>query len=630
MAKTTGVMTAKNDGRAAGGAPVSMIEMSKLRYASEAPPELGLQVRKSDDGEGLAELEASVRAHGVIVPLVFKETRDGNKYVTAGNRRLKMARKIYGEIDAFLPCVDSDHFKGDPREIAMATNVALPPHPVDRYEVITSLVREGMAPADAQLRFGMSQRQLAQVMKLGSLSQEIRDHYRAGLIDGKVAQAFTLSSDPKEQNRIYGMLAKRASQHHQGRVTANDVLNEVMSYKQRDVGKLVAFVGVEACRLAKILKQEDLFATNHTVTDPRALKKMVDRKLSEACDELTKLGWSWAFSMDEAPGNKWAYGLLSPAGTYKQSKEGQERLGEIAEVQQAASGEDDDRSIALRDEVERMKRSMETRAYTAEQRARSGCFLRVQADGSLEVQYGRVKPEDARKVSASERRDAAKGTSADKKKAPRDCGALTGALAERVSKDLQEAVASVLVNQPTLAAAAIVAACASNGSVLSIRVGSPGGKKPASFESVFATAANSTPSEVLLMLAQVAAHALDITTYNPDAMPMTDKGKAALLNSLPPARLNKAIRERWDAADYFTSVSLAAVVEAVRASINDEAADKVAKMKKADAAKFAAAHVPETEWLPPCLRTSHYDGPVEERRRPPAKKKPVAKKAAKR
>lgn len=628
-ATATGVMTARNDARAAGGAPVSMIAISHLRYASEAPPILGLQVRKSDDSEGLTELEASIRAHGVIVPLVFKETADGKMFVTAGNRRLKLLRKIYGEIDVHAPCVDSDHFKGDPREIAMATNVSLPPHPVDRYEVIASLVKEGMTPADAQLRFGMSQRHLAQVMRLGSLSQEIRDHYRSGHIDGKTAQAFTLSDDPKEQDRIYALIAKRA---YQGRVTYADVTSAILPANNRDVGKFVAFVGVEACRKAKILKQEDLFATNHTVTDVKALKKMVDRKLSDKCDELCKAGWKWAFQEDHVPGNKWSYTLLGADPKLGKATPAEEQMLKQLAAEEDRNEEADeynhDLDVELEDKRELIEQEIRCRGFTAEQRAKAGCFVSVARDGSLSIEYGRVKPDDAKKVAASERTKPAKKKAAK----PGQAAVLTSALAGRMTANLEKAAASVLMREPHIAVASIIAGCASGGATLNVRVGGESQQKPADFASVFAAAIKSSPAELLMMLAQIAGKALSIVSYNPEGMPLNDKGDAALLNALPPAKLNKAIREAFDAEDYFKSVSIAAIVDAVRTAMGEDHARLVSKHGKADAAKYALTHVPKTGWLPKHLRTAHYDGPVEAaaKEKAPAKKKPVAKKTLKR
>jgi ParB family chromosome partitioning protein len=96
--------------------------------------------------------------------------------------------------------------------------------------------------------------------------------------------------------------------------------------------------------------------------------------------------------------------------------------------------------------------------------------------------------------------------------------------------------------------------------------------------------------------------------------------------------LNNAIAEAFDAKGYFESVNLQACVDAVRASIGTEHAAKVAKMKKSDAAKFAAANVPGTGWLPKQLRTVHYKGPVEaapEAAKKGKKPKPVKKAPAK-
>jgi len=321
---------------------VAMTAASQLRYAAEAPPELALQVRKSDDSEGLGDLEASVRAHGVIVPLVVV-SHNGAFYVSAGNRRLKVIRKIYGDIDVHLPTVNSVDFRGDPREIAMATNVSLPPHPVDRYEVIASLVKEGMTPADAQLRFGMTPRYFAQVMRLGSLSPTIRDHYRAGRIDGKTAQAFTLSSDPKEQDSVFNAIAKSA---YKGFVNAHDVTSKLVGAKQHDVGRLVAFVGVETCRKAKILKQEDLFANNHTVTSVGDLRKLVDAKMQAKCEELRKAGWAWAFDEDHVPGNKWSYSLLPSSAATKPTASEQQLLAQIeAEVRKNDNADEFDSDL---------------------------------------------------------------------------------------------------------------------------------------------------------------------------------------------------------------------------------------------------------------------------------------------
>ncbi len=204
---------------------VSMMPISKLHFAYEAPEALGFKVRKGNDEEGLPTLEASIRAHGIIAPLVIKQHK-GTVYVVAGNRRLKLLRKIHGDDDVAIPIVDADAYDGDVREIAMATNISLPPHPVDRYEIITTLISEGMTAEDAMQRFGMSDRQFRQTMKLGSLSPTIRELWRNGEIDAAAAQAFTLA-DPEDQDGILKKVQNEAKNWRNGRVEADRVLADV-------------------------------------------------------------------------------------------------------------------------------------------------------------------------------------------------------------------------------------------------------------------------------------------------------------------------------------------------------------------------------------------------------------------
>ena len=58
----------------------------------------------------------------------------------------------------------------------------------------------------------------------------------------------------------------------------------------------------------------------------------------------------------------------------------------------------------------------------------------------------------------------------------------------------------------------------------------------------------------------------------------------------------------------------------------------VAKMRKGAAVKFAVEHLKKTKYLPPALRTPHYDGPIEKaepKKAAPAKKAPAKKAKAK-
>lgn len=622
-----------------GPAPKTIMKpINELYLAAEAPKGHNLTIRDSGRGSPMtdAELKASIYAKGIIYPLMFKRV-DGKAYVIAGNRRLRFLREIFADaLDSPVQTQDVDDFEGDWREVAGDTNLTLPPHLVERYELIVALSKDlKLSPEDARLRFGMTPRQYAQVMALGKMSPTIRKAWRDGEIDAKIAQVFTLESDPKEQDKIYETAKKQA---HNGRVSDFDIRRRIVPENQREAGRLVAFVGVDACKKAKIIKQEDLFSTSHLVTDVRALHKLAGDKLAEWCTRLTaetaEGGWAWAIPENKAQGPTYNYGTLNPAGKTQPTTEEKTRLEELKVLQQ---DDDTDDFEELGEEEERILEAIKGRGFSPEQRAKSGCFLKVGHDGSLVIEYGKVKPAERRSVEASDRR--ANAPSKAKAKKP-GVVTLTNAGAERLSEQLEKAVSSSLSATPHVAVAALIAGFASDGHVINVSVEggeharfgrSSGAVDERNFVQVFEGAVSASSESRVIMLTKVAVEAISIQIRSAEAKPpIEDKGLQALIAKMDPKALNKAIAESFDAKSYFDGVSLQACVDAVRCSLGDDNAAKVAKMKKGEAAKFATTNLPPKGWLPRELRTVHYKGPVEKTAavKPPAKKK-VAKKAAK-
>lgn len=600
------------------------IPLSELLLAAEAPKGVNFVVRDSGSGSPLSdeELKASLFTNGVLVPLILKR-HDSKNYIIAGNRRLRLLRVIYADDPhATVPCQDVDSFGDiDWRQIAIDTNLSLPPHIVERYEQIVLLVKDlKLSPEDARLRFGLSPRQFQQTMALGRMSETVRTAWRVGEIDAKTARAFTLEPDPKEQDKIYNAVKKSAWQN---KVDEQDVRSRIIPANQRDAGKLVAFVGVDVCKKAKLVKQEDLFAANHTVTDLKALSKMAADKIQAECDRLVQDGWKWAVPADRVK-DHYYYQTLTPSDKALATATEATRLADIRKIMDGDDEHSTDFFEQLEEEQERIEENIKARAFAPAQRAKSGCFLKIGRDGTLVIEYGRVDPKDQKSVQASERRE----TSKPKPKAKAGEVVLTNALAERLSQQLEEAISASLHARPHVAAAALIAGFASSGHVIDVRAGgSPvtygsSKKAEADFAQVFEGARKSTPEALIVMLTEVASKALSIQIHGAQAkQPLDDIGLQAMIAAMDAKFLNNAIAEAFDAKGYFESVNLQACVDAVRASIGAEHAAKVAKMKKADAAKFAAANVPGTGWLPKQLRTVHYKGPVEAAPAPKAAKK---------
>lgn len=589
--------------------PIIMRSVGTLYLAAEAPKGANLVVRDSSRGSPMtdAELKASIYAKGVIQPLIWK-THQGKDYVVAGNRRLRFLREIFA--DALATSVQTqnvDDFGGDWREVAIDTNLSLPPHLVERYEMIVALAKDlKLSEADVCTRFGMSDQQYRRVMALGKMAPLVRQAWKEAAIDAKTAQAFTLEPDPKEQEKIFASLTKNS---HNGHISDYEVRRKIVPQSQSDIGKFVAFVGVEAVRKAKLFEQEDMFSNNHIVTEPKALNKLVGDRLVVKCNELMAAGWSWAIPEDKMTGNQWEYGSIDPKKTTETAAE-KARLAEIERLLDV-EGLDSDQEDDLIAERDRIDEGIKLRGFTPEQMKKSGCILKISRDGELNIEYGRTKPSDKKKVEASERPKAAK-------KPPKKPGVvtLTNALAERLSLQLEEAVAVSIAAKPHVAVAALIAGFASSGHVVDVGVGGGNGytnkANENDFVKIFEGALKASAESRVVMLAGVVAGAIAVQVHSAESKPPLDgKGLQALTAAMDGKVLNKALYENFDASGYFTGVSLEACVAAVRCSLGDDLAAKVAKMKKGEAAKFAAANVPPKLWLPKELRTVHYAGPVE-------------------
>jgi ParB family chromosome partitioning protein len=160
----------------------------------------------------LANILPSVRARGIIVPLIVRQkpcpepveggTPDTYEIV-AGKRRYHAALAIAQEAGGIdpLPCAVME--AGDDAaalEASLIENVArLDPDEVTRWEGFTRLVREGRAPEEIALTFGLTELQVKRTLALGNLLPRIRGLYRRGEIDVATVRHLTLASKAQQR-----------------------------------------------------------------------------------------------------------------------------------------------------------------------------------------------------------------------------------------------------------------------------------------------------------------------------------------------------------------------------------------------------------------------------------------------
>lgn len=159
-------------------------------------------VKKAPD---LTNILPSVRARGVLVPLIVRQNGSPDTYeIVAGKRRYHAALAITAEgggIDE-LPCAVME--AGDDAaalEASLIENIArLDPDEVTRWETFTRLIREGRSAEDIALTFGLTEMQVKRTLALGNLLPRIRNLYRSEAIDAVTVRHLTLASKAQQRD----------------------------------------------------------------------------------------------------------------------------------------------------------------------------------------------------------------------------------------------------------------------------------------------------------------------------------------------------------------------------------------------------------------------------------------------
>lgn len=510
------------------------------------------------------EMLATIRANGIIQPLQVRKNSDGYAVFAGGDRlRCLQALAKEGAIkpDEQIKCEIHNVTDAEARERSLVENFARSDmHPVDEFRAFTEMHTDKTQPIDIDAlaaRFGLDRVRVEQRVALGALSDKILDAWLADEIDEKTAQAFTLCPSKKAQVAIFDKLAKR------GNIGASDVRHELKAGHDNP-GRFLGFIGVEAYEARGGKVTRDLFGSNHVVSDAKLVSAMLIEKIDETCKKLVADGWAWAIA---APKDRHSYGQLE--GKAKIPAELKAKLDKAeADFQRLYDAEENDWTAEQKAEqiVRAIEAEIEPLSYTAEQKAKAGVFVTVdEQDGTVDFDYGRVKPSEKKAVAVAERGSPSKAKPTGPKPS--------------MAKDVSNALSSRLEDQ-------LVAAT----------------KK--------ALAADTLPKGAATILQEIVAR--QISRNMPDAV---SKSLEALRDALTPKVVNEAIRKEFDRADYFGNAPIPVLLTAITETVGAGQAKKFKGKKKIDVAKFAAANVGKTPWLPVELRTANYDGPGASKRK---------------
>lgn len=180
------------------------IELDNLKPSS-------VNVRKRG-GKEIADLLPSIRANGLLQPLVVRPNCEGYEIV-AGQRRYHALLKLTDEgISDPVPCVvmqEGDDAKAI--EASLAENLArLPMDEIDQYKAFAALVREGKGVEDIVASFGVTERLVRQKLAIGNLIDPILNAYRKQEISLHTLRTLTMAT--KKQQKMWWDLHKSEDQ----------------------------------------------------------------------------------------------------------------------------------------------------------------------------------------------------------------------------------------------------------------------------------------------------------------------------------------------------------------------------------------------------------------------------------
>jgi ParB family chromosome partitioning protein len=606
------------------------VDLRWLRYGhDERAPDGLTNPRKANRDEGIEQLAASILAHGIIQPLAVVAGDGGYFYVAEGNRRLRALESLMGQeaIDGsyrvpvrILPAGSSVS------EAALAANIVrVPLHEADQYEAFKALADEGLSEAAIASRFSIDAKRVRRILALGGLSPVILQAWRDGELGyhtEETAKAFTLAPSLKDQERVFKKLSTN------GNLYASAVRQEFGANKG-DAGRYLSFIGKEAYEAAGGVITEDLFGTNHVISDSALAKQLADEKLQQECARLVAEGWSWAAPLDELPdGARWQWPTIK--GEKEPTSEEAMRLDELQAIMDR-DDDDQDAWDAASAEMEEIEARIEARGFSTEAKTKSGCIVSVGTNGQLEVRSGVMKPEAARQASRAEAKAKPKASS-DAKAEP----AISNALVHRLSAQLTAAAAKAVTAHPNRALEIAIAALIANRKYgMGARLSHDGMKsqtpsKPVEFKAAFLNVTAMDPQQQLAALAEIVGQSFSFETQNSNSPPLKDEAVRLICEALGMEMVD-AIHQSFDADDYFSSISKPLILKAVEEALGADDARRASTKAKADLVQFALSNVPRTGWLPPELRTSHYAGPGAAKgkaAKAKSKAKPSAKKAA--
>lgn len=549
----------------------------------------------------------------------------------------------------------------DPQEISLDENVTREAmHPADQFEAFRELAEHrGWGAEEIAARFGVTAHVVKQRMRLGAVNPKLMQVYRDGDLTLDQLMAFAVTDDHARQDQVYAGLGY----NREPWTIRRDLTRTHVQANDRKA----IFVGPEAYTEAGGTIIRDLFTEDRGgyFDDPALLDQLVIAKLDGIATDLREAeGWKWVEASIDFPH---AHGMrriypqmmeLSEADevAYAAAKlEFDDLTAEWENTDDDLPPDVDERFAELEAEIERIDAMRE--GHDPYDISRGGVFVTLNHDGTARIERGLIRPEDEKpdperedaggvidgvrvnadgEVIEDDERDGEGDHISSLAPQEEDEGDARQPLTDLLTRDLTAhrtlGLRLALGEQPDIALIAVTHALAAQTFYRGIDVhaleirptssqlgGHADGIEDTAaakmLEDRHAGWAADMPQNVgelwdfIAGLDQVSimalfAHCASLTV-NALKLPWEQRPRAQRTADKLATALVLDMNQQWTPTvrTYFGRVTKAHILAAVGEAVGDEAADRIAAMKKQPMAEAAEQLLAGTEWLPPLLRT---------------------------
>jgi len=377
-------------------------------------------VRRVKAGVSIEDLAASIARRGLIQSLSVQPVVDadgvetGMFEVPAGGRRFRalellVKQKRLAKI-APVPCIVRDRDSEIlAEEVSLAENIERAPlHPLDQYRAFQDMRAKHMTEEEIAAAFFVPVNVVKQRLRLATVSPVLHEVYADDGMTLEQLMAFTVSEDHDRQVQVWDAIKDAWSKE------PYQIRRMLTETTVRASDKRAVFLGIEAYEAAGGIVMRDLFQVDDGgwLQDVGLLDRLVAEKLKAEAEAIAAEGWKWVEVAVSFPYDA-VRGLHEISGTPIDLSAEEQATIEALNAEQARLEAEE-----LPDEADERLGEIETALAAFDDRPEqfdpadiviAGVFVSIDADGSLSVDRGFVRPEDVPQV----RTDGEEGSETD-------------------------------------------------------------------------------------------------------------------------------------------------------------------------------------------------------------------------